>query len=69
MKIRYDTSIGAAYITLKDDVTVRATKSITDSVLIDLDTDGQVIGVELLSPGESIDVETNSGSFLSYMPR
>jgi uncharacterized protein YuzE len=69
MKIRYDTSIGAAYITLNDDVTVRATKSITDSVLIDLDTDGQVIGVELLSPGESIDVETDSGSFLSYMPR
>ncbi|MEK6946047.1 MAG: DUF2283 domain-containing protein [Nanoarchaeota archaeon] len=47
MKIKYDPSADAMYITLKKDKVAR-TKEIDENTILDFDKDGQVIGVEIL---------------------
>lgn len=47
MKIRYDPEADAMYIKLRDSE-VASTKKIDKNTILDLDKDGQVIGIELL---------------------
>jgi uncharacterized protein YuzE len=48
MIIRYDTEAGAYYLKLTEGPVAR-TVHISDDVMVDLDSDGQVHGIELLS--------------------
>ena len=48
MHVKHDPETRAAYVHLRDTM-VFVTRRITDSVLIDLDADGEVVGVELLN--------------------
>jgi len=48
VKIAYDPKAKAAYITIAGDSPIAATKPVTDDCNLDLDIDGNVIGVELL---------------------
>lgn len=47
MKIRYDPDADAMYITLKED-DVEVTKELDKNTLLDLNKDGEVVGIELL---------------------
>ncbi len=47
MKIRYDPEADAMYIKLRDSEVVK-TKKIDRNTILDLDKNGQVIGIELL---------------------
>lgn len=49
MKITYDKSTDAMYITLNEKAVYKLSKKITDEVLIDYAENGQVIGFEILS--------------------
>lgn len=46
--LTYDPEAKAVYIRLRDDL-VLVTREINDSVMIDLDADGNLVGVEVLN--------------------
>lgn len=46
--LTYDPKAKAVYIQLRDDL-VAMTREINDSVMIDLDADGNLVGVEVLN--------------------
>ena len=48
MRLRYDLNIGALYVGLADRPTAR-TREIDDNTFIDLDEDGDVVGIEVIS--------------------
>jgi len=48
MQIQYDLTVGALYISLSDHAVVR-TQEIDDNTAIDLDGDGTVVGIEVVS--------------------
>ena len=52
--IIYDEDADALYITLNPHGNIRKTKIITDSVILDIDIDGEVMGIEILSPPTEI---------------
>jgi uncharacterized protein YuzE len=56
MEITFDKQADAMYIYLQKKK-VFETKEITDDTLVDLDRDGNVIGIELLSASKRIPVE------------
>jgi uncharacterized protein YuzE len=47
MRITYDARARAAFVYVSD-APIRETREITETVLIDLDDDGNVVGIELL---------------------
>jgi Uncharacterized conserved small protein len=49
MLIQYDTEVGAYYVQLADGEVVR-TVHVSDQVMVDLEVDGQLHGIELLCP-------------------
>jgi uncharacterized protein YuzE len=48
MRLKYDLNIGALYVRLADRPTAR-TREIDDNTFIDLDEDGDVVGIEIIS--------------------
>ncbi len=48
MLVTYDTEAGATYLSLIWDARVAHTRELTDLVMIDYDSDGRVVGAELL---------------------
>ena len=48
MKINYDHSVDAKYVTLKEGLRVVETKSVNDWLLVDFDANGVPVGVEIL---------------------
>ncbi|SRR6266498_1151616 len=48
MRLKYDLDVGALYVRLTDRPVAR-TREVDDNTLIDLDTDGGVIGIEVVS--------------------
>ncbi len=50
--VTYDPEARAVYITLRDD-TVAVTREITDTVLLDLDADANLVGIEVLDVDEA----------------
>lgn len=56
MKITFDKKADAMYIYLKKKKVFK-TRQITDDTIVDLDKNGNVIGIELLSVSERIPIE------------
>ncbi|MGH3227308.1 MAG: DUF2283 domain-containing protein [Streptosporangiaceae bacterium] len=48
MRLKYDLNIGALYVALADRPVAR-TRELDDNTFIDLDEDGDVIGIEVIS--------------------
>ncbi len=48
MRLKYDLNVGALYVRLSDKPVVR-TRDVDDNTMIDLDADGEVIGIEVVS--------------------
>jgi uncharacterized protein YuzE len=53
MKITYDNSIDAAYVRINNGA-IAYTQKISDQILIDKDTHGKVLGIEILGNGQII---------------
>jgi uncharacterized protein YuzE len=68
MKITYDKSVDAMYIKLNEKLKYKSSKKISDDVLIDYSTSGEIIGIEVLTASkntvlplsESIPIELSS---------
>lgn len=56
MVIRYDTEVGAFYLRLTDADVLR-TVHVSDDVLVDLDVNGAIHGIELLCHPNSLTLE------------
>lgn len=54
MKIRYDSKVDAMYIKLADG-NYDTTRKITDSILVDEDKSGKVLGIEILDAKANIE--------------
>jgi uncharacterized protein YuzE len=54
MKITYDKAADAVYIKLNSKEKYRASKKVTDDVLIDYSKDGTVIGIEVLDASKNM---------------
>jgi uncharacterized protein YuzE len=50
MELKYDLNVGALYIRLTDQAVAR-TREIDDNTAVDLDADGGVVGIEVISIG------------------
>lgn len=61
MNISYDEKAQAAYLSLRDEGTVARTVEIAGGVNIDKDSEGAVIGVELLYPARALPLEALKG--------
>ena len=48
MRLRYDLNVGALYISLSDQPVTR-TQEIDDNTAVDLDADGTIVGIEVIS--------------------
>jgi uncharacterized protein YuzE len=48
MRLKYDLNVGALYVRLTDQPVAR-TREVDDNTFIDLDEDGRVIGIEVVS--------------------
>jgi uncharacterized protein YuzE len=53
MIIEYDAEAAALYVTLIESRPSTRTDEVSDSVLVDLDDDGALIGIEVLTPGQA----------------
>lgn len=50
MELKYDLNVGALYIRLTDRAVAR-TRDIDDNTVVDIDVDGGVVGIEVISIG------------------
>lgn len=50
----YDPEADAVYISLNPEGNFKRTLEISDSVILDLDLDGEVMGIEILSPPQEL---------------
>jgi uncharacterized protein YuzE len=50
MELKYDLNVGALYIRLTDHAVAR-TRDIDDNTVVDIDVDGGVVGIEVISIG------------------
>lgn len=48
MRLKYDLNVGALYVRLTDHLVAR-TREVDDNTLVDLDADGGVVGIEVVS--------------------
>lgn len=53
MKITYDKSVDAMYVSLKKG-SYSHTKKITDSIMVDLTSKGEVLGLEILNASKNV---------------
>jgi len=60
MRLTYDKEVDAAYIYLKEisEGEVAQTISINDSINVDLDSEGKVLGIEILNASENLSLST-----------
>lgn len=56
MRIHYSREADALYIRLKE-TDITNTDEITEDIIIDYDKDGNVIGIEILSASEKVDIQ------------
>ncbi|HFE65590.1 hypothetical protein B1H10_04445 [candidate division KSB1 bacterium 4484_188] len=61
MKVYYDDEVDALYIKLGEQ-TPEGVKEISESVNLDLTSDGKLVGIEILKASSKIDIQT----ILSY---
>ncbi len=54
MIISYDNLAGAVYIKIKPEAEVARTVEFAPETFVDLDEDGDLIGIEMLNPGQLI---------------
>lgn len=52
--VTYDHDADAMYIALNPQGNLHRTSIISDSVILDIDIDGEVMGIEILSPPDEI---------------
>lgn len=50
MLVQYDTEAGATYVELVDEAAVARTVEVSDLVMVDVDAQGQPVGVEFVVP-------------------
>jgi uncharacterized protein YuzE len=55
MRMHYSQDADAIYIRLKED-NIHNTDAVTDDIIMDFDDKGNVIGIEILSVSEKVDV-------------
>lgn len=67
MKLTYDPEANAAYIRLRDRVGDVETLEITSDFLVDVDSTGNVCGIELLNANEQL-AATDDGKFVFTNP-
>ncbi len=69
MRVTYDPEVDAAYIYLKREPVLK-TEVVTDAVNIDLDADGNLIGIEILWASTQFPVSSLSSlEFEQFPPR
>ena len=56
MRIRYSQEADALYIRLKE-TKIEDTDEVSEDLIIDYDTDGSVVGIEVLAASEKVDME------------
>ncbi len=56
MRIRYSQEADALYIRLKE-TKIEDTEEVSEDLIIDYDTDGSVVGIEVLAASEKVDME------------
>ena len=56
MRIRYSREADALYIRLKE-TKIEDTDEVSEDLIIDYDTDGSVVGIEVLAASEKTDME------------
>ena len=54
MIVSYDNLAGAVYIKIRPEVKVARTVEFAPETFVDLDKDGELIGIEMLNPGQLI---------------
>lgn len=52
--VLYDPAADAMYITLNPEGNFHRTREISESVILDMDVEGEVMGIEILSPPQEI---------------
>lgn len=57
MHYSYDPQADALYIYLRDDAPISETVQVDDRRNVDLDDQGQAVGIEVLSPGSSFQIQ------------
>ena len=67
MKITYDKIANAAYMTLRKGK-VAKTLEMSDSVIIDLDKKGNLLGIELLDASNQLPRQGHGKNFVSGIP-
>ena len=67
MRIEYDRDVDALYIRLRD-VKPEDTKDVLEGVTIDLDSQGHIVGIEILDAAERLGLESLLNVSIENMP-
>ncbi|MBI2859638.1 MAG: DUF2283 domain-containing protein [Chloroflexi bacterium] len=67
MKIEYDKEVDALYIRLRDVQPVDS-KDIEEGVTVDVDSDGHIVGMEILDAAERLGLESLLNVSIENMP-
>jgi uncharacterized protein YuzE len=57
VRYSYDTEAGALYIYVHDEIPIKSQVEMPDGVVVDVGPDGQLVGVEVLSPDRPWDIQ------------
>ena len=68
MKITYDKIANAAYLYFKKAQKVAKTVPVSEDVIIDLDSNGNVLGVEILNASKNIDINQLAVTDFKLLP-
>jgi len=67
MRIEYDREVDALYIRLRE-VKPKDTKDVLEGVTIDLDSQGRIVGIEILDAAERLGLESLLNVSIENMP-
>ncbi len=66
MKLEYDSQADAIYIRLKDSE-IATTREVEDNLIIDLDSSGKMVGIELLFVSDYLDPDDMASFTISNL--
>ena len=58
MRITYDSKYDVLYLKFKEGVKEVVNENLSEDITLDLDASGKIVGIEILSASEHIDLET-----------
>ncbi len=67
MKIEYSKKVDALYVQFRE-VSVAKSKEIEEGVVVDLDKNGHIVGIEILDASERLSVEDLANVSIENMP-